>query len=208
MTTVGYGDFVPRTAGGYIIVSILTLVSALFVAMPVGIIGHEFTLCWQGRDQVLCITRARSKLDLRSEDAILRIIPTPVSYVGKLMTCGLMSNKREVRALFEYVDADRDACLDMAEFLELFRQMRIGLSLETTLQLFCVFDDDQSGQIDYTEFMRHVFPQDTAEADMARRVRKIRKSSQKVTDALVALENSRGVGRSNGALSPASDGDS
>ena len=58
------------------------------------------------------------KLDLRSEDAILRIIPTPVSYVGKLMTCGLMSNKREVRALFEYVDADRDACLDMAEFLE------------------------------------------------------------------------------------------
>ncbi|CAJ1400449.1 unnamed protein product [Effrenium voratum] len=184
MTTVGYGDFVPRTAGGYIIVSILTLVSALFVAMPVGIIGHEFTLCWQGRDQVLCITRARRAL----------------------LKWGYTA--QDVRALFEYVDADRDACLDMAEFLELFRQMRIGLSLETTLQLFCVFDDDQSGQIDYTEFMRHVFPQDTAEADMARRVRKIRKSSQKVTDALAALENSRGVGRSNGALSPASDGDS
>ncbi|CAE7748344.1 DNAH12 [Symbiodinium pilosum] len=40
MTTVGYGDFFPRSAAGYVIASVLTFVSMLFSALPVGIIGH------------------------------------------------------------------------------------------------------------------------------------------------------------------------
>jgi hypothetical protein len=28
----------------------------------VGIIGHEFTICWQGRDELLSVTRAQKAL--------------------------------------------------------------------------------------------------------------------------------------------------
>ena len=35
----------------------------LFLAMPVGIIGYEFTCCWQSRDRVLLITKVRKCLE-------------------------------------------------------------------------------------------------------------------------------------------------
>lgn len=41
MTTVGYGDYYPTSLAGYIIASVLTFVSVLFLALPVGIIGNE-----------------------------------------------------------------------------------------------------------------------------------------------------------------------
>ena len=63
MTTVGYGDFFPTTAWGYAIASVLTFVSMLFSALPVGIIGHEFMDCWRSRSQVLLITRLRKNLE-------------------------------------------------------------------------------------------------------------------------------------------------
>jgi hypothetical protein len=34
-----------------------------FLAMPVGIIGYEFTCCWQSRDRVLLITKVRKCLE-------------------------------------------------------------------------------------------------------------------------------------------------
>ena len=38
-TQVGYGDYYPTSLLGYIAASILTFVSVLFLALPVGIIG-------------------------------------------------------------------------------------------------------------------------------------------------------------------------
>eukprot|EP00435_Cladocopium_sp_Y103_P034365 s1785_g8.t2 len=38
MTTVGFGDYVPKTAWGFIIVGVLTMVSTLFLAMPLRIL--------------------------------------------------------------------------------------------------------------------------------------------------------------------------
>ena len=35
----------------------------LFLALPVGIIGYEFTCCWQSRHRVLLITKARKCLE-------------------------------------------------------------------------------------------------------------------------------------------------
>ena len=58
----GYGDYYPKSLLGYIVASILTFVSVLFLALPVGIIGNEFTACWQSRHQVLLKTRVRKCL--------------------------------------------------------------------------------------------------------------------------------------------------
>ncbi|CAE7301565.1 Shab [Symbiodinium microadriaticum] len=166
MTTVGYGDYVPKTAGGYVVVSVLVIVSVLFVAMPVGIIGHEFTSCWQTRDRVLCITRARQAM----------------------VKWGYSAN--DVKALFEYVDMDHDGNLDLLEFIELVRQMRVGLSVERSIGLFMLFDDNQNGSINYMEFVRHVFPQEFVEE--ARKDVQQFQSSDKVHDALEALTAAKG----------------
>lgn len=34
MTSVGYGDYFPESIGGYVVVSVLTFVSVLFLALP------------------------------------------------------------------------------------------------------------------------------------------------------------------------------
>eukprot|EP00439_Symbiodinium_sp_Y106_P015125 s2406_g2.t1 len=165
MTTVGYGDYAPKSTGGYFVVATLTGVSVLFLALPVGIIGHVFTACWESRAQVLLMNRVRKCL-------------VKWGYTIK-----------DLKILVEYVDADGDGTLNLPEFIELIRQMRIGLTSETgrffgggpelqecdlkrpasqildlkridrtAVDLFMLFDDDHSGLVDYNEFLRHIFP--------------------------------------------------
>eukprot|EP00434_Breviolum_minutum_P009091 symbB.v1.2.008007.t1/scaffold471.1/size199268/13 len=136
MTTVGYGDYFPTSLGGYIIASMLTFTSVLFLALPVGIIGHEFTRSWQTRGQVLLKTRIRRCM----------------------MKWGY--NAKDLRLLIEYVDVDCDGVLALTEFLELMRQMRIGISAQSAIDLFMAFDDDSNGYIDYDEFLRQIFPEE------------------------------------------------
>ena len=63
VTTVGYGDYYPESPWGYLCVSVLTFISVLFLAMPVGIVGHEFTQSWLTRRKVLLQTRVRRCLN-------------------------------------------------------------------------------------------------------------------------------------------------
>eukprot|EP00913_Durusdinium_trenchii_P003180 g2940.t1 len=52
-----------ETLAGYLVVSFLSFVSVLFLALPVGIIGHEFTASWNSRHKVLLITKVRKCLE-------------------------------------------------------------------------------------------------------------------------------------------------
>lgn len=179
MTTVGYGDYVPKSAGGYVIMSLLTIASVLFLAMPVGIIGNEFNLCWQGRDQVLSISRIQKAL----------------------LKWGYAA--ADVRQLFEYVDEDGDGQLNFSEFLELFSEMRIGVRADTMMTLFSMFDTDQSGHVDYSEFLLQIFPNEEAKIRM-KWLR--RSSSRKVFEAFKRLETSRSlnsIAEGKGDVSPA-----
>lgn len=163
MTSVGYGDFYPETLAGYIVVSMLTFVSVLFLAMPVGIIGYEFTCCWQSRDRVLLITKVRKCLEKWGYSA------------------------KDVRILFDYVDANGDGDLNLSEFIELIRQMRIGISVESAFDLFTLFDDDNNGTLDATEFLRHIFPEQYVK-DQQEKQTPPRKSRAVVGEALQHLE--------------------
>lgn len=136
MTTVGYGDYYPTSLAGYIIASILTFTSVLFLSLPVGIIGHEFTRSWQIRGQVLLKNRIRRCM----------------------LKWGYSS--KDLRLLIEYVDVNCDGMLALTEFLELMRQMRIGISAQSAIDLFMAFDDDANGYIDYDEFLRQIFPEE------------------------------------------------
>ncbi|CAK9090129.1 unnamed protein product [Durusdinium trenchii] len=136
MTSVGYGDLFPTTLEGYITVSLLTFTSVLFVALPIGIIRYEFTNSWQNRVKVLLINKTRKCLEKWGYSA------------------------RDVKVLFDYVDVDGDGSLNLSEFIELIRQMRIGISVEKAFDIFSLFDDDQNGSLDCIEFLRHVFPEE------------------------------------------------
>ena len=67
---------------------------------------------------------------------------------------------QDLRLLIEYVDVDGDGVLALTEFLELMRQMRIGITASSAIDLFMAFDDDHNGYIDYDEFLRQIFPEE------------------------------------------------
>ena len=90
MTSVGYGDYCPTSLEGYLTVSVLTFVSVLFLALPVGIIGYEFTHSWQNRAKVLLINKTRKCLEKWGYSA------------------------SDVKVLFDYVDVDGDGNLNLS----------------------------------------------------------------------------------------------
>merc|ERR1711959_323642 len=59
MTTVGYGDVTPQSVSGYVITSLLSLSSILYMAMPLGVIGNAFTQVWNDRDRILLMQKTR-----------------------------------------------------------------------------------------------------------------------------------------------------
>merc|ERR1719399_1203218 len=62
LSTVGYGDVVPETAGGKFVTIICIVCGVLYMAMPISIVGTNFTTVWQDRDKLLLMTRTRQKL--------------------------------------------------------------------------------------------------------------------------------------------------
>eukprot|EP00435_Cladocopium_sp_Y103_P047678 s392_g14.t1 len=164
MTTVGYGDFYPRSLAGYLTVAVLTFVSVLFLALPVGIIGHEFTMTWKSRTQVLLMMRFRRALDKWGYGA------------------------KDLRVLIEYVDVNGEGELFFEDFVELIKQMRIGISTEEASLLFGYFDLDQNGMVDHAELMKHLFPEDYMKLELEGRMsRSSRQSRVRVSDAMEIL---------------------
>jgi hypothetical protein len=133
MTTVGYGDITPTTVPGFFIVSILVIISMIFVAFPLGIIGSTFTSVWRDRNRILLLQRTRECLD-----------------AGGYLA-------RDISKLFELV-ADEDGELRLSQFQELMTQMGIGLGYSRIRSLFRSFDTDSSGTVSASEFTRALFP--------------------------------------------------
>mmetsp|Transcript_91152 Transcript_91152/g.262937 ORF Transcript_91152/g.262937 Transcript_91152/m.262937 type:complete len:560 (-) Transcript_91152:54-1733(-) len=136
MTTVGYGDVTPETLAGSMIVSVLVVFSVLYMAMPLGIVGNAFTEVWQDREFILLRHRTNSKLRQWGYGA------------------------HDVPMLFELFDEDKDGELNIAEFVTMMEEIRIGLTPKRITQLFETLDADGGGTIDDREFIRSVFPEE------------------------------------------------
>lgn len=134
MTSVGYGDVTPESSIGDTIAAALAILSLLFLAMPLGIIGSCFNEVWQDRDRILLVKRTRQRLDQWGYTA------------------------RDIPVLFRIVDVDQDGALDLEEFRHLIKHMKIGLRDDRVVQLFAYFDIDNSGTVDSREFVRLLFP--------------------------------------------------
>ena len=88
-------------------------------------------------------------------------------------------------------DQHGNGSLDLTDFLELVRQMRIGISAESAFQIFSIFDDDKSGTLDTAEFLRHIFPQEYVEKQQQGGSQSLRKSQAHVSLAMHQLESSQ-----------------
>eukprot|EP00929_Paragymnodinium_shiwhaense_P078309 TRINITY_DN40576_c0_g1_i1.p1 TRINITY_DN40576_c0_g1~~TRINITY_DN40576_c0_g1_i1.p1 ORF type:complete len:762 (+),score=172.13 TRINITY_DN40576_c0_g1_i1:167-2452(+) len=129
MTTVGYGDITPTTTPGHIVIAALTVVSALYMAIPLGIVGNAFNRVWEDRDRLLLVERTRHRLIQRGYKA--KDMPT---FFQVYATCPPDSD----------LDEDAEPNLDLQERI---------------VQLFQLFDDDGSGTVEPEEFVHVLFPQ-------------------------------------------------
>uniref|UniRef100_A0A7S0AMC7 EF-hand domain-containing protein n=1 Tax=Pyrodinium bahamense TaxID=73915 RepID=A0A7S0AMC7_9DINO len=134
MTTVGYGDLVPITSAGRVAIGLLVLISTLYMAVPIGIIGSCFSVVWNDRDRILLETR-------------LRVCLVQNGYTAD-----------DVPDLFAAFDIDRNGALNFGEFKKMANILRLGLSEERLLALFHFFDRNGSGGIDDREFVSRLFP--------------------------------------------------
>jgi len=133
MTTVGYGDVSPESTEGYFLVSILIISSALYMAIPLGIVGNAFSKVWEDRDRLLLMQRTR----------------------GRILQGGYSA--QDIPELFKLF-ASKDGHLTLAMFRKMLQQMRIGFSEPRIVELFKSFDNDGSGTVECEEFVRALFP--------------------------------------------------
>lgn len=134
LTTVGYGDISPVSSVGQAVMCFLSIVSTLYLSIPVGIIGTAFSNVWEDRDRVLLAQRTRIRLQEMNLSA------------------------SDVPSLFLYFDHDHDGVLSLKEFRSMISTMNIDLGKQRVNELFCLLDQDRSGSVSDEEFVRAVFP--------------------------------------------------
>eukprot|EP00427_Karlodinium_veneficum_P009634 CAMPEP_0169087996 /NCGR_PEP_ID=MMETSP1015-20121227/14523_1 /TAXON_ID=342587 /ORGANISM="Karlodinium micrum, Strain CCMP2283" /LENGTH=624 /DNA_ID=CAMNT_0009148251 /DNA_START=193 /DNA_END=2068 /DNA_ORIENTATION=- len=135
MTTLGYGDVLPSTTAGSLVVAVLVVSSVMYMAMPLAIIGQAFSEVWRDRDRILLVHGVGSRL----------------LHWGYKAT--------DIPALFQVFDEDDSGELRFPEFKQMIEEMHIGLSEIRILHLFESIDGDGSGSIDDKEFVNALFPQ-------------------------------------------------
>lgn len=135
MTTTGYGDKVPVTSAGKIIVGVLIITTTLYTAVPLGIIGDTFREVWSNRHRILLAQHTRHLL----------------------LQNGYSDH--DLPKLFDLFDNDGGGSLDWQEFQAMFREINIGLSEQRMLEVFKLFDADCDGSINKKKFIFTVFPE-------------------------------------------------
>ncbi|CAK8987798.1 Potassium voltage-gated channel subfamily A member 2 (KC22) (Voltage-gated potassium channel subunit Kv1.2) [Durusdinium trenchii] len=140
ITTVGFGDVVPSTESGLFLTSILMVVSSLYMAMPLAVIGHSFNTIWAHRKRILLLNKTRSRLHKWGFGAY------------------------EMPRLFGLFDLDQSAEVDLPEFQILrLREMDMGFKEKEITELFKLIDkefkhEDSGGTIDEKEFVKTLYP--------------------------------------------------
>lgn len=123
MTTVGYGDYSPKTTAGHMVASALIISSMLYMAVPLGIVGNAFSEVWGDRDRLLVMKRFR--------DAFLEGGFTLQAF----------------QEIFSIFDADGNNSLDIDEFNSMLNSMQMDISEDRVQLLYQALDHHGAGVI-------------------------------------------------------------
>ncbi|CAK9064395.1 Potassium voltage-gated channel subfamily B member 2 (Voltage-gated potassium channel subunit Kv2.2) [Durusdinium trenchii] len=136
VTTVGTCDMAPTTWPGKIIAGMLCVISVLFMAMPISVLGNAMSNTWADRHRILLMTQTRRRLK------------------------NLGYTAEDMPKLFKKFDKDGNGDLEMEEFCDLVATMRVGIKPSEASELFMAFDSNGDGGISEMEFMKALFPLD------------------------------------------------
>jgi len=123
MTTVGYGEITPTEGSGHTVASVLIIISALYMAIPIGIVGNAFSQVWGDRDRLLVMQRFRN------------------AFLEGGFT---LDNFQEIFSMF---DEDGSGELDVEEFGLMLKTMQMNLDEERVYMLYQALDKEGQGRI-------------------------------------------------------------
>lgn len=66
LTAVGYGDLVPRTSIGKVFCICVVIISTIYSAMPVSLVGSKFYELYEKHMEKMVVKRVRSRLNIGS----------------------------------------------------------------------------------------------------------------------------------------------
>ena len=82
MTTVGYGQTVPKSSAGFVVAIVLLICGVLYMAMPLGMLGAAFTEVWGDRDRVLLMRGTRHRLLGTASHSLFVVLRDPYGLIG------------------------------------------------------------------------------------------------------------------------------
>lgn len=82
LSTVGYGDSYPESAVGKFLTVPIIVAGLLFMAMPISIVGNNFTVIWEERQVLVVVAKIRSLLELRNLQQE-HAVQVPASLLGR-----------------------------------------------------------------------------------------------------------------------------
>ena len=135
MTTVGYGDYSPQTGSGRVLMGFAMIAGLAVFAMPLAIVGNNFSMAWEGR--TIALIAEEIKRDLLRK--------------------GLSVN--DVLDAFEGFDPNDDGVCSYEEFKRALKQLRITLHTKKLRAVWTMLDHDESGEVKYSEFAAALFPE-------------------------------------------------
>merc|ERR1719469_407097 len=134
MTTVGYGDTVPRSSLGSIVVGVLIITSVLYTAIPLGMVGKTFTDIWVDRHRILLLRKLYDCLQRSGHTAM------------------------DMPALFQRFDTDGSGELDLEEFKHMMEEISMGLRDDQVVTLFEAFETEGADTINARSLVRTLYP--------------------------------------------------
>ncbi|KAK3282219.1 hypothetical protein CYMTET_10033, partial [Cymbomonas tetramitiformis] len=142
MTTVGYGDASPATTLGKFIAVAAIIIGIFFIAMPLAVVGNNFTTVWEEKERSLLFETLR----------------------GLVLERGL--DEEHTIRIFKDMDIDGGGTIDFQEFKQAMAHLKVNLPRGSLRAVFDGFDEDGSGEIAWTDLCSAIFPKlDVKEAE-------------------------------------------
>ena len=120
--------------GGKLIVVISLMCGIMFTTIPITIFGDALRAAWKKKEVL--------EFQMKVQDILVQR--------------GLTIN--ELGQVFKGFDTGGDGNLDWNEYKAALSVLKMNLPLSKKRELFRLFDEDESGMIDYHEFCRPLFP--------------------------------------------------
>jgi len=135
VATLGYDGYLGSgQAAGRLIIAAAIVSGLLFTTMPITIIGEAFRAAWEKKE----------------------LIEVQMKIQELLIERGLTLS--ELHPVFAEFDTSGDMQLDWSEFKGALKKLGVTVPLSKVRALFTMFDEDETGEVDYMEFCRILYP--------------------------------------------------